>query len=312
MADYARPQGRACTLGELCAEFIKLHVSTRCKPGTRYSYERIFDRSVVPFFGSNTPASSLGHREIAVFVSGLAEVGISAKTINCRVGALRACLAWGERQGYDVRSPSFEALPEKAAEVDRTLTPHEVKAIYAAFENPEFADMFLVAIHTGLRNGELRALRWADVHWKTRVLDVRGNLATGAYIAPTGQRDTPKGGVIRDMPIHSDLFRVLQRQRARSTQDGLVFAQSGGKEWTRRQTYTALVNARKAAGKRYSDVHWHTCRHTFATVCLQRGLPMIVVQALMGHTDARLTARYGHVQAHVHAAATEVLNGLYA
>lgn len=307
-ADQAK--GRPTTLGELVDSFLRTHIAVRRKEATLYTYQRIFDGSVLPYFGKDTLASSISAPAVNVFVRDLVEAGIGPSTVNDRVAALRACLNWAERQGLDARGFAVEPLPEKPREVDKVLTPHQVKRL-REFLDPEFDAMFLVALHTGLRNSELRGLQWQDVNYRFKILHCRRKLNIGAYVGPIDKPGSPKGGTVRDLPMHDDLAAVFKAQRHRSTSDLWVFCQPDGRPWTRRQTYTALANARKACGARYSFVHWHCCRHTYATTLQQKGVSRIVVQALLGHTDPRLTDRYSHAQGHAYDGSTTVLNGLY-
>jgi integrase len=140
--------------------------------------------------------------------------------------------------------------------------------------------LFLVAALTGLRKGELVALRWRDVDLSAQRVRVRRNYTRGAFGVPKSRRSA------RAVPLTHEAARALEALHARSKRkadDDLVFAHlmTGGvlaKSNVSRRMRAAL----KAAG--LDETHrFHDLRHTFGTRAAAAGVPMRTLQEWMGH-----------------------------
>jgi integrase len=167
------------------------------------------------------------------------------------------------------------------------LTAGEVQMLAAAADPPQDGAIFTVAGFTGLRLGELRALRWADVDFTKRLVHVRRSFTHGAEGAP-------KSGKVRSVPLIDQAARALDGLSRRgycTDSDDLVFvSDSGGVVddfGLRRRYYAALE---RAGLKR---LRFHDLRHTFGTIAVQ-AFPLSDVRAFMGHADIQTTMIYVH------------------
>jgi integrase len=142
---------------------------------------------------------------------------------------------------------------------------------------------------TGLRRGELLALRWCDVDWLAQKVRVRQNYVRGNFGTPKSKRST------RSVPMALEVAAELERLSHTSRwcdDDDLVF----GHPATGEPLYVAGIQRRmrkalKAAGLDPSHV-FHDLRHTFGTHCAAAGVPMRTLQEWMGHKDIKTTQRY--------------------
>jgi integrase len=170
-----------------------------------------------------------------------------------------------------------------------------------AFEAKAAQDgaMFLTAAFSGLRRGELIALRWRDVDFAGHSIRVSGSYSAGA-------RGLPKWGKVRSVPMVDDLAEVLAKlgqRKERTGDDDLVFpgkparpADDGkpGKDGdyldgsALRRRYAA---AQKKAGLR--PLRFHDLRHVFGSLAIRRA-DLVQVQAWMGHSNVETTMRYLH------------------
>jgi integrase len=185
-------------------------------------------------------------------------------------------------------------LPELEGDEDiRFLEPVEVQALAAAAVVGPYAPIdrafYLTAAMTGLRHGELIALRWRDVDWTAMRVRVRQNYVLGEYGTPKSRRST------RSVPmapeVGGELERLYQRSRWQGDDD-LVFADphTGGplsKAANNRRFRRALRGARLDESHRI-----HNLRHTFGTRMAAVGTPMRTLQEWMGHRDIATTQRY--------------------
>jgi integrase len=189
------------------------------------------------------------------------------------------------------------------------LTPEEVMAVTRAAQDETYAALFVVAAFTGLRQGELRALRWRDVDWATATVDVRRN------IPAHGKEKVPKSKVVRAVPLIDAARRVLEDLSGRRYHTGpndRVFKDESGKpldDKDMRERFYVVLDDAGLGDKRHEQppLRFHDLRHTFGTAAV-RVWDIRKVQGYMRHCNIETTMRYvHHVPKHTDAGA---LNGL--
>jgi integrase len=187
--------------------------------------------------------------------------------------------------------------------------PERKEAAY--FENDELSRLFhdlcdepyrtfsLVALKTGMRQGELLALRWCDVDLKDAVIRVRRSYRFGGV-------STPKNRERRDVDLISDVVDLLTQWRARSAsgRDGesLVFKADVGNRFLsptvllRRQLYPAMARAGiPRTGPTHEVRTFHSFRHTFAKRALENGAQITWLSRHLRHSTLKVTTDiYGH------------------
>ncbi|MBA2451473.1 MAG: site-specific integrase [Chloroflexi bacterium] len=187
-------------------------------------------------------------------------------------------------------------------EIDILSAP-EVWALVRAAASEQDAAIFLTAAFTGLRQGELLALRWRDVDFEGRVVRVNRTYKSGNGVG------TPKSGKGRSVPMADEVARSLARlgERENYTEDDdLVFR--GPTDHVNAQRLGSRYKAAlKRAGLR--ELRFHDLRHTFGTIAINRA-DIIQVQAWMGHADIKTTQRYLHYKSRGDEA--ELLSGAFA
>ncbi len=231
---------------------------------------------------------------------------VGAKTLRNYVGTLSALLNYAERNGWISANVARHVdLPGVTRNEDiRFLEPAEVQmladaAIEGRYQSIDRA-IYLAAAMTGLRQGELVALRWRDVDWTAGRIRVRQNYVLGEFGTPKSRRST------RSVPmadaLAGELDRLCQTSNWRGDDD-LVFADPhhGGplnKAAILRRYRRALKAARLDESHRFHDL-----RHTFGTRMAGAGVPMRMVQEWMGHRDIETTQRYADYAPSPHEAA---------
>jgi integrase len=165
----------------------------------------------------------------------------------------------------------------------------EIDALIRAAGSEQNAAIYVTAAMTGLRCGELVALRWRDVDFHGHAIRVRANYSFGRLV-------TPKSGKVGTVPMVADVARALARLGLRDlvTGDGdPVFVGSSGGHLDAsalRRRYHAAV---KRAGLR--PLPFHSLRHYFGSMAVNRA-SLVQVQAWMGHAHIQTTARYLHAR----------------
>ena len=269
---------------------------------TRARYEQIIRVHLVPQLGS-VKLAALSPRHVQNLLTGLQETVAPATVVKVH-GVLRNALADAERMDLvgrnvakAVRTPRLPRLERRA------LTPVEAALLLAQFKEDRFEAVFVIALSTGLRRGEVLGLRWQNVDLKGRVLFVRQTVQRVdgrlRFVPPKTHRSA------RPVPLPLFAVAALEAQWARQTNDklmagpvwedhGLVFASEIGTPLEPRNINRRFYVARSAAGLDW--VRLHDLRHAFATYLLDQGEGLRTVMDLLGHSTIRLTAdTYGHV-----------------
>jgi integrase len=139
---------------------------------------------------------------------------------------------------------------------------------------PFIQDLILFGLNTGLRIGEIFSLRWSQVDMEKLILNVYA----------------PKTGKTRTVPINSQARRVLEAWVLGRKSEFVFYNHETGRPFVDLKTGFQLA-CRKAE---ISGVTWHTLRHTFASRLLDRGVDIVTVQQLLGHSTVTVTMRYTH------------------
>jgi integrase len=160
-------------------------------------------------------------------------------------------------------------------------------ALVRAAASAQDAAIYLTAAFTGLRRGELLALRWRDVDFSNQVVRVRASYADGALT-------TPKSGKVRSVPMAPDVAGALAKLGQRESwtdDDDLVFVGQSGSYLDGRALRRRYDAALKRAGLR--KLRFHDLRHTFGTRMIGKA-DIRRVQEWMGHADIQTTMKYLH------------------
>ena len=143
--------------------------------------------------------------------------------------------------------------------------------------NPEYCPLFLCAIHTGMRMGEILGLTWAGVDLFRRTVMV--------FKSKNGER--------RTIPLNQTALELLKHKYgSRSVETELVFPSEALTRLNASNISRSLHLALKKA--KMTDFHFHDLRHTCATRMVQAGVDLYKVQRLLGHKSPIMTQRYAH------------------
>lgn len=277
------------------------------KPSTIGGVESCLRVWIRPRWGQRT-LDSIEPEDVEDLMRAMRRKGLQPKTIRNHVGTLGSLFnyAMHARRHWAVENPAAAVdLPpwELSAEI-RFLTLDEIGALAAAAVPGDFEQidraLFLTAAMTGLRLGELRALRWRDVDWTAARIRVRQSYVRGVYGTPKSRRST------RSVPMHprvgGELDRLFKSSRFTSDDD-LVFAEPATGEPLRDR---ALDRRYERALKRalIDETHrFHDLRHTFGTAMAAAGVPMRTLQEWMGHRHLSTTQRYADYAPSAHESA---------
>lgn len=271
IVEYAKPNKRSWKDDE---ERLKLHVK--------------------PVLG-HLPLEDVTYREIEQLKQHCKQQGYAAATVWQYLALTRRLFNWARQQGWfkgenptkDVR---FPRLNNRRV---RFLSNTEEAEFFEAMEDTNTYDMCMISLYAGLRMGEIFALQRIDVDLEAGTLLVRGP-------DPDDQNVAPKGGQNRTLPINDRLRPILAKRCADCLSvTSLLFLTKKGVAYKEvpspfRTTLTKLGWNAGVTDRRLRIVA-HTFRHTFASRLVAKGVPLPVVQKLMGHSTIQMTMRYVQV-----------------
>lgn len=290
---------RPMRFAELTEKFLTTHGSTRLKPASAEYYRHRIN-ALLPTFG-DMQLTEITRERIDQFAAAQAAEGkVSPATINKNIGALRRLLNLAVEWGYLPKNPTegIKNLREEHKEMD-FLTPEEIQLLLKHADEP-YRSLFLTAVTTGMRRGELLSLQWGDIDWHNSVIHVRRNLIS--VKAKAGTRVwrfvTPKSRKsVRAVPMLKELREALElhKMTAPASPDDLVFCAKDGRPLDPNNMVKREFNPTLAqAGLR--RVRFHDLRHTYAAVLVSHGVNVKVIQTLLGHASIQTTLdTYGHL-----------------
>lgn len=276
-------------------------METEVKASTYARYRMIVERHIIACF-KDMPAVDLTAHKLSTYLREKAvhgrldgKGGLSPKTVRDLGIVVKTAMKYG-RKRFGLVNDIFEAeLPAYKQRCIETLSACETTLIaQAVVAQPDISKVgFLLALNSGLRLGELCALRWSDIDFYEGVVSVSrtvirigdGNGKT-KLIMQTPKSDTS----VRRIPLPMDMVQLLKQFRAAEN----TFLLTGKNVPMEPRTYQYRYKSFMIQhGLRYRC--FHTLRHSYATRCLESGIDVKTLSELLGHADISTTLKlYTH------------------
>ena len=283
------------TLGAWMDTWLKEYL-THTKPLTQKTYFELVKKHIKPELGT-IQLGTLDTHTIQRFYNSLTEAGLSPKSIKNIHGVLHSALQQALANNYITVNPTNACkLPRIVKPEIRPLEPEEIKSLLREAQLDDYCNLFIAALFTGMRQGELLGLSWDYVNFETGVITIKQQLQCkdGEYFLETPKNG--KGRTILPAPMVMDALRKeKEKQQAAKDYAGvcfqnpwnLVFTDALGKHLVRRTVVKHFKKVAKRAG--VEESRFHDLRHTFAVTSLYAGDDIKSVQANLGHATAQFT-----------------------
>ncbi len=300
----------------IVADYLRRWLDTsrpNLAPSTYHRYEQLLRVQVVPRIGG-VDLAKLRPLYVQQLYSDLRQSGradkqggLSGRTVLHAHRVLSEALSQAVRWQLVARNPCQAVDPPHAARREmRSLTPDQTRHLLeaAAELNTSFGDAVIVAVHSGLRLGELLGLRWEDVDFEHEAISVSRALQ---YLSGDGlalrEPKTPRAR--RKVPLGISAIDTLKRLRRRQLEErlatgaayqesGLVFTDAFGgalKPYSVSARFGTFVRTQGLGPLRFHDL-----RHAHATLLLARGIHPKIVSERLGHASIGITLdTYSHV-----------------
>jgi integrase len=290
-------------LGEYLGRWLEDSVKGTVRNTTYERYEQITRMHIVPMLGAIKLKALTPTHVRGLYKEKLSS--LSPRTVQYIHVTLHKALKQAVSDGLIPRNAT-EAVkpPQVRREEIRPLTPEQVKMLLDAASGDRLEALYVLAVHTGLRQGELLGLKWDDIDLQARTLQVRRALTTAKggprLAAPKtkGSRRRVSLTRVAAQAFKGHLERQLEEiDRAGSLwqENGLVFASETGAPLDRRDlTSRQFKPLLERAG--LPHFRFHDLRHTCATLLLTQNVNPKVVSEMLGHSSIAITLdTYSHV-----------------
>lgn len=317
LEDYKRKMligannGANITLEQWYYTWITEFRSNDLKPKSYSRYIGIYNKYIKDSTLGRVKLGDLKTTHLQQYYQILLDKGVSPSTIGQINTKLKTCLTEGERQGYIEKNYCKLVVLPKVEKDDKihVLAKEQQDQFIKAIENHEMGMLFIVALSTGLRLGELQALHWKDINFNTHEITVNKTLQK----IPVYDKDKvikyeiveqqPKTiNSIRTVPVPS---KVIDRLKDHQQQQQELFSRVGvsseyvlcdplGVPYESKRPTRTLQRILKQLN--LPVIKFHDLRHTYATRLFEKGVPPKTVQTLLGHADIDTTMNiYTHV-----------------
>lgn len=284
--------------------FTQLWLNSRpITEGTKLNYKSLLNTYWMPHLG-HLPVQFITVERLQLIVSNTQWT--SNQVQRAAIHKLRTVLKAAVKQGKLTSNPALllelpskpkkKIDPFKQAEADRII-----ERLYAHSHWPSliFAAFYEFAFYTGMRLSEALALRWDEVDWYERSVNVCRTVALGKVVDRTKTGEDRKV-LLNDRALHALTYAKAYCERRAQSKVGSVttfpycFPPSKGSEYVR-QTSDLHHQWRPVLmelGIRYRPPY--NCRHTYATVCLMAGMRPAFIAQQLGHSVQMLLSTYAH------------------
>ena len=308
------------SLDEWFSTWLDEYKKNRVKIGTYNSYLNYYASLIRRPLGGMCISSIRGDN-VQKLYNDLTEAGYALSTIKIVSVLLNGCLQQATRNGMIERNPvKLAELPRQTERKPRQVLTKEQQALFMEYAKKSYLyNFFAVMLRTGMRNGELRGLKFSDIDRSKNVIHVQRTLK---YIDGSGYfEDTPKTmSSRRDIPLTADTLRLITKQRGywgfgAERPNRYLFCTKQGEPLSRDRVQSEIdkiVKEIQKDGHPFERITPHVFRHTFATRAIEAGMQPQVLKTILGHSSLSMTMDlYSHVMPETRAAEMEKIASVF-
>lgn len=326
---YCRP--KEIRVNEWFNTWMDEYKSLQCKSQTVRLYRNNYKRYIQELIGKKK-VTDVKPAVLQKIINGLHKAGYSRAIITSVQTIIKGMFLQALRDGIIINDPAKNlTLPkfrQKAKSERRVMSKEEMDIFLQYAEDSAYYDYYRLALCTGLRINEAFALQWDDIDWKRKMICIKGTLV---YESGQGVRkdSTKSAAGFREIPMidaSETLLKALRKKRAKTRillgtnwkereglEDLVLFNAFGSSlcDTNVRKDINRIVKRINQDGIKFAHITPHTFRHTFATRGLEAGIPLKVMQTILGHSSLSMTADlYSHVLPDTKAKEMKKLQGI--
>ncbi len=273
---------------DYATNWLENRIKVRSSRRTYENYSSVLRNHLLPFF-KDRPMNLITVFDVDALTAKLSKKGHNAKGTNIIFGVLRSIVLSAVRDELLEKDPLRHYKPlRENPRGDVFMTAAEIRDLFNANLNEEHYPLFVMALNTGLRKGELAGLCWDMIHFDNNLIEIarsRDRFGLADRLKTEGSR--------RYVPMNKDVRRLLMDLKRKSKSE-FVLTTKEGKAISCHHIYRYFSGALKKAGIR-RQIRFHDLRHTFASHFMMNGGNIYDLQKILGHTNIKMTQRYAHL-----------------
>lgn len=292
------------TLESWVLEFLEKYKSNELKITTYNSYMLLYRKHILNSKLGNMKLDNVKASHLQQFYNDKIKEGYSSKTVRSMEVVINSALDKAFKLRIIKENPNlFTTIPKKKKYEAKVLTLEEVERILNEAKKEKIYPIVVTTLYTGLRKGEVMALKWDNVDFLERKIYVKNSLCRVVEEIPdekgcrraTYQILEPKTKKsVRTIPMLDEVYEALLEQKRRQGIDkeknkdiyddqGFVFADEVGNYLAQRQFMTHYHDFLEKYA--ITNIRFHDLRHTFATLLIESDISIKIVQELLGHSN---------------------------
>ncbi|KXG78245.1 tyrosine-type recombinase/integrase [Thermotalea metallivorans] len=293
------------------AEEWKRYAKKNLAAQTYARYDDIIRLSIIPKLG-NMKISKIKTLHLQKYINDLEMDGKSYGTINNHYFCLKSILEQAVRWQLIPQNPILGIVkPKKNYRSFKVWDIDIVKKFLSIIEDKPYYIAYLIALTTGMRQGEICALRWEDYDEAQGTLTIRHSMQRNMELKE------PKTGKTRKIALMEETKRALKKQRIRQKElklmlqdeyeeSGYICTNPSGQPYNPKTLLSTFKRIVEHSG--LPQIRFHDLRHTFATIALKTGIHVKIVSEILGHSKIQMTLDlYSHVLPNMQKEATNLL-----
>ncbi len=289
------------------------------RPNTSALYRQMLNNHVIPSLGK-MKLKDIRPDHIQNFYTARMKAGTSVSVIGIIHAVLHLAFDQAMKWGLIGRNPvDAVTKPKRKSKEIKTLDENQARTFLSVAADTRYEAMYWMAITTGMRQGELLGLKWSDLDWRNRQIQVQRQvqLVPGeGYVFSAPKSNAGKRTIVLSGEMIEKLRKHLEFQNTERSFTGdqwkendLIFASSVGTPMGHRPLTEKFKGFLKQAG--LPDMRFHDLRHTAATLMLKQGVHPKIVQERLGHSNITMTLNtYSHVLPSMQEEMADKLDGL--
>lgn len=284
------------TVGEFLDHWLETVAKPLIKKSTHASYELIIRVHIKPDLGG-APVRNLQSIHVQNFLHQMRVKGKGERTCQLVFVILKTAMVQAVKWGLTNKNPCDGiAKPRVTQSAMKFWTPDQIKHFLSVAKKDEFYALYVLAVTTGLRQGELFGLKWSDFNERNNSLAIQRTIYEINGDQEIGEPKTASGRRKIDLPIVA--VNALEQHRAaarESRKSDWIFSDSNG-EPLRRSNFRKRSFLKLLVLSKLPKIRFHDLRHSAATLLLSKAVHPKIVQERLGHSQISVTLdTYSHV-----------------
>lgn len=291
-------------------EYTDMWLETRVKPQlsfrTHLQYVNVLKRHILPRYG-HLKLTDIRVHHADELIKILLEKDHNPRGVNLILGVFKRVVIEATRENRIEKNP-FQYMKELKETIasDVFLSFDQINSILSMSEGTLFHSLFLFAVNTGMRRGEIAGLCWDKVNFNNNLIEV-SRIRDRNGLSNRTKTVKSKRFVPMNLTVREHLLELKEKLPDYRDQNGLVFLHEDGSTFDVDHLFREFRKYQKLLGVK-EFFRFHDIRHTFASHFMMNNGNIYDLQKILGHTSLEMTQRYAHLAPEHLVSAANIIN----